>query len=162
VAALTSFVKDIVPLTTSGIQLVDVRDIAAAHCQLLLLGASADVLDNRVILAGLSAVATTGEYAVGVGRSQGADGTSATGADDVDGCGCRFFAAIRSHDGADFGGVDALHHELDRKRARVMPLCIIAKSTAPCATPSCGWCNAAICRRCWLENLVNKNQAIEK
>jgi len=52
VAALVSFVKDIVPLTTSGIQLVDVRDIAAAHCQLLQRGASADVLENRVVLKG--------------------------------------------------------------------------------------------------------------
>jgi len=52
VAALATFLKDMVPLTTSGIQLVDVRDIAIAHCQLLQRGAKADVLENRVILKG--------------------------------------------------------------------------------------------------------------
>lgn len=53
VNALKSFLRDMLPLTTTGIQLVDVRDIAQAHCSLLQRGAIADdVLQNRVMLRG--------------------------------------------------------------------------------------------------------------
>lgn len=53
VGALVSFLKDLVPLTTTGLQLVDVRDIAQAHCHLLRRGAiNGDVLQNRVMLKG--------------------------------------------------------------------------------------------------------------
>jgi nucleoside-diphosphate-sugar epimerase len=53
VGALVSFLKDVVPLTTTGIQLVDVRDIARAHCSLLQRGAVVgDMLQNRVMLKG--------------------------------------------------------------------------------------------------------------
>jgi len=53
VGAMVSFLKDMVPLTATGIQLVDVRDIAQAHCQLLRRGAIVgDVLQNRLMLKG--------------------------------------------------------------------------------------------------------------
>lgn len=53
VGAVATFLKGMLPLTTTGIQLVDVRDIARAHCSLLQRGAIAgDVLQNRVMLKG--------------------------------------------------------------------------------------------------------------